>query len=153
MEILVICLLLRVQGLVKILLYILQHWPLFPWNLLKGQTTFSMSVTMTLLAWNCGRQIQPFISERHSFTTRASGFLVTVHLNYIARKAFSSYSQILLSKHQNMMILKNSNNQAVSVQKVYFTSSSKREQMCNTTIIFLVFSVKIFFTVYKQIVL
>nr|CCQ43973.1 alternative protein OTOGL [Homo sapiens] len=73
-----------------------------------------MSMTMILLAWSCGRRIQPFIGEQHFSTIRASGFLVTVHLSYTARKAFSSYSQILVSKHQNMMILKNLNIQVAS---------------------------------------
>ena len=88
---------------------VFQHWRLFPWNLPKGPTTFSVSTMTTLLVWNCGKRMQPFIGELHFFTIRTSGFLVTVLLSYTARKAFSSYWQILVPKHQNMMILKNLN--------------------------------------------
>lgn len=86
---------------------VFQHWHLFLWNLPKGPTTFSVSTTMMLFVWNCGKRIQPFSGEPHFFTIRTSGFLVTALLSYTTRKAFSSYWQILVPKQQNMMILKN----------------------------------------------
>lgn len=131
MLVMMICFLQRTQGSVKHTVYDLQHWHLFPWNLLKGQTTFSTSTTMTLFVWNYGRRIQPSIGEPHFSTIRVSGFLVTVRLSYTARKAFSSSSQMLVSKHQNMMIPKNSNIQVASVQKVWFLRSSKGESIDN----------------------
>lgn len=114
MPVLIICFLQRTRGLSHTLLYVFQHQHLCPWNLLKGQTTFSMSTTITLLVWNCGRWIQRFSEEPHFSTTRACGFLVTVHLSYTARKAFSSHSRILLSKHRNTMIRKNLNMRVAS---------------------------------------
>ena len=131
MLMLMICFLQRTQGVSNTLLYVLQHWHLFPWNLLKGQTIFCMSMMMTLLVWNCGRRIQPSIGEPHFSTIRGSGFLVTVHLSYTARKAFSSSSQILVSKHQNMMIPKNSNIQVASAQKVWLLRFSQGESIYN----------------------
>lgn len=114
-------------GLSHTLLYVFQHLHLCPWNLLKGQTTFSMSTRMTHLVWNCGRRIQRFIGEPPFSTTKACGFLVIVPLNYTAKKAFSSHSQILLSKHQNMMIRKNLNMQVASALKVCLLRSLKGE--------------------------
>lgn len=131
MLVMMICFLQRTQGGVKHTVYDLQHWHLFPWNLLKGQTTFSTSTTMTLSVWNYGRRIQPSIREPHFSTIRVSGFLVTVHLSYTSRKAFSSSSQMLVSKHQNMTNPKNSNIQVASVQKVWFLRSSKGESIDN----------------------
>lgn len=106
------------------LLSVFQHRHLCPWNLRKGQTSFSTSTRMRRLVWNCGRWIRRFIGEPPFSITKACGFLVTVPLSYTARKAFSSHSQILLSKHQNMMIRKNLNMQVASASKVCFLKSS-----------------------------